>query len=219
MTGSAFTLEVPMSESLLDGHLHRGCGGRYVRHTEPVTIRVSGMTATVDRVFYRCSRCDDEHRTVEQREAAERAAVDAVRVEHALLAPRQIRQLRESLGLTTEQMGDLLYGIPRTIVEGWEKGRYVQNREVNEMMRRLEDPEFLRERAARAGVTLPEPAVDAEGAEPAASAGNEDDTDMQQAHAEQASHPDESQPTAHEGEAQDASADEPAEQDASAGAL
>ena len=75
--------------------------------------RLSGMSATVERVFYRCSRCDDEHRTVEQREAAERAAVDAVRVEHALLAPRQIRQLRESLGLTTEQLGDLLYGVLR----------------------------------------------------------------------------------------------------------
>lgn len=146
-----------MSDFLLDGHLHRGCGGRYVRQTEPVTIRVSGMSATVERVFFRCSRCDDEHRTVEQREAAEKAAVEAVRQEHNLLAPREIRQLRERLGLTTEQMGELLYGTPRTIVEGWEKGRYVQNRDVDAMLRRLEDPEFLRERAARAGVVLPEP--------------------------------------------------------------
>lgn len=146
-----------MSESLLEGHLHRGCGGRYVRHTEPVTIRVSGMTASVERVFYSCSRCEEEHRTVEQREAAERAAVEAVRLEHSLLQPRQIRRLREELGLTTEQLGDLLYGIPRSIVEGWEKGRYVQNREVNAMLLKLEDPEFLRERAARSGVVLPEP--------------------------------------------------------------
>lgn len=142
---------------MLEGHLHRGCGGRYVRQTEPVTIRVSGMTTTVDRVFYRCSRCDDEHRTVEQRELAERAAVEAVRAEHDLLPPREVRQLRERLGLTSEQLGDLLYGMPRTIVEGWEKGRYVQNREVDAMLRRLEDPEYLRERAARAGVILPEP--------------------------------------------------------------
>lgn len=154
-----------MSESLLEGHLHRGCGGRYVRHTEPVTIRVSGMTASVERVFYSCSRCNDEHRTVEQREAAERAAVEAVRLENALLAPKQIRKLREELGLTTEQLGDLLYGIPRTIVEGWEKGRYVQNRDVNAMLLKLEDPDYLRERAARAGVVLPEPEVPVEDAD------------------------------------------------------
>jgi len=159
-----------MSDSLLEGHLHRGCGGRYVRHTEPVTIRVSGMSTTVERVFFRCSRCEDEHRTVEQREIAERAAVEAVRTEHNLLPPRQVRQLREKLGLTSEQLGDLLYGIPRTIVEGWEKGRYVQNREVDAMLRRLEDPEFLGERAARAGVTLPQPVEDQTSAEEAAGA-------------------------------------------------
>jgi len=123
------------------------------------------MTASVERVFYSCSRCNDEHRTVEQREAAERAAVEAVRLENALLAPKQIRKLREELGLTTEQLGDLLYGIPRTIVEGWEKGRYVQNRDVNAMLLKLEDPDYLRERAARAGVVLPEPEVPVEDAD------------------------------------------------------
>ncbi len=145
-----------MSDSLLEGHLHRGCGGRYVRETEPVTIRVSGMVTTVERVFFRCSRCNDETRTVEQREAAEQAAVLAIRAQHALLQPRQLRQLRERLGLTTAQLGDLLYGVPKTIVEGWEKGRYVQNRDTDAMLRRLEDETFLRDRAARSGVVLPE---------------------------------------------------------------
>lgn len=149
-----------MSESMLSGHIHRGCGGRYEEHMEPVTIKVSGMVATVDRAFYRCSRCEDLHRTVEQREIAEKAAVEAVREAHNLLRPRQMRQLREQLRLTTEQMGDLLYGVPRSIVEAWEKGRYVQNREVDSMIRRLEEPEFLQERAARSGVTLPEPLPD-----------------------------------------------------------
>lgn len=118
------------------------------------------MTATVDRTFYRCSRCEDVHRTVEQREDAEKAAVEAVREAHDLLRPREIRRLREDLRLTTEQVGDLLYGVPRSIVEGWERGRYVQNREVDAMLRRLHEREFLEERAARGGVTLPEPLPD-----------------------------------------------------------
>jgi len=143
------------SDSLLDGHLHRGCGGRYARAAEVVNIRLSGMSAAVERVLFRCDRCSDERRTVEQRERAEQEAVAAMRAEHGLLAPREIRKLRERLGLSTEQLGDLLYGVPRGIVEGWERGRYVQNPEVDALIRTLEDPETLQARATRAGVALP----------------------------------------------------------------
>ena len=144
-----------MSDSLLEGHLHRRCGGRYVHAAETVTVRASGMAATVERAFYRCDKCGDERRTVEQRESAEQAAIAAMRGEHALLAPREIRQLRERLGLTHQQLGELLYGIPRGIVEGWERGRYLQNPQVDGLLRSLADRETLERRAAKAGVTLP----------------------------------------------------------------
>lgn len=144
-----------MSDSLLDGYLHRRCGGRYTSASETVTVRVSGMAATVDRAFYRCDRCADERRTVEQRESAEQGAVAAMRAEHALLAPKEIRQLRDRLGLTPQQLGELLYGIPRGIVEGWERGRYLQNPQVDALLRSLADRETLERRAARAGVALP----------------------------------------------------------------
>lgn len=155
-----------MSESLLDGHLHRRCGGRYAAASETVTLRVSGMSATVERGFFRCDKCGDERRTVEQREKAESAAVAAIRAANGLLAPKEIRQLRERLGLTPQQLGDLLYGMPRGVVEGWERGRYLQNPQVDALLRSLADRETLERRAAKAGVTLPstEPEV---GAEPA----------------------------------------------------
>ncbi|HEX6631748.1 MAG TPA: hypothetical protein VF048_11695, partial [Gemmatimonadaceae bacterium] len=158
-----------MSESLLEGYLHRRCGGRYTGATETVTVRVSGMAATVERAFFRCDKCGDERRTVEQRESAEGEAVARMRAEHALLAPREIRALRERLGLTPHQLGELLYGIPRGVVEGWERGRYLQNPQVDALLRSLEDPETLQRRAARADVTLPPPpgSVPPEG-EPAA---------------------------------------------------
>ena len=146
-----------MSESSLEGHLHRLCGGRYAPASETVAIRVSGMSATVDRAFFRCSKCGDEQRTVEQREAAEQAAVASMRATHALLAPKQIRQLRESLGVTPQQLGELLYGTPKGIVEGWERGRYLQNRETDAMLRSLYDRATLERLAAKAGVTLPTP--------------------------------------------------------------
>ncbi len=142
---------------MLDGHLHRFCGGRYQAAAEVVTIRVSGMSAEVTRELYRCGKCADEQRTVEQREAAERAAIERIRAAHALLTPKAIRQLRESTGLTPAQFGELLYGTPRGIVEGWERGRYVQNRDTDALLRTLRDRETLERRAAKAGVTLPAP--------------------------------------------------------------
>lgn len=168
-----------MSDILLDGHLHRGCGGHYVQITVPTTIKRSGMSATVTRSAFRCDVCGDEQRTLEQREAAEQAAVDAMRGEHRLLTPREVRKLRESLGLTAEMFGALLYGTPRGVIEGWEKARYVQNPETDALMRSLADRAVLERRAARAGVTLPplpgsEPAPDA--VEPAAAPETHDAT-------------------------------------------
>ena len=146
-----------MSITSLDNHLHRFCGGRYRQDVERVTIRLSGMQATVERGVYRCAKCADEQRTIEQREAAERLAVERMRDEHGLLTPREIRQLREGLGVTAAQLGELLYGVPRGVVEGWERGRYLQNREADALLRTLRDPAVRERRAARAGVTLPDP--------------------------------------------------------------
>ena len=146
-----------MSDSLLDGYLHRRCGGRYARAEETMVVRVSGMSSQVVRHFFRCDKCGDERRTVEQRERAEQTAVAAMREEHQLLTAREIRQLRDSLGLTHQQLGDLLYGIPKGIVEGWEKGRYVQNPQVDALLRTFTDREALEQRAAKSGVVLPVP--------------------------------------------------------------
>lgn len=144
-----------MSLATLEGTLHRGCGGRYALQTETVTVRLSGMAAEVTREFYRCEKCGHEQRTIDQRDAAEKAAVEQIRARHELMAPRAIRQLRESLGLTVPQFAELIYGTPRGIVEGWEKGRYLQNREADALIRSLADRETLEKRAAKAGVTLP----------------------------------------------------------------
>lgn len=147
-----------MADSSLEGHLHRGCGGRYTLGAEAVTLRVSGMTARVERAFFRCAKCGDEQRTVEQREAAEQAAVADLRAQYGLLTPKAIRQLRERLGLTSAQLGELLYGVPAGVIEGWERGRYLQNRDADALLRSLEDREERERRAAKAGVVLPVPA-------------------------------------------------------------
>ena len=139
----------------LEGHVHRGCGGRYARRTEHITIKVSGMAATVERSLYRCDRCGDDQYTVEQRDDAERAAIESIRGYFELLSPREIRRFRESTLLTPEQFGQLLWGTPRGVVEGWEKGRYLQNKATDELIRSLFDPEVLTARATKAGVVVP----------------------------------------------------------------
>lgn len=144
-----------MSLATLDGSLHRGCGGRYALQSETVTLRISGMAAEVSREFYRCEKCAHENRTIDQRDAAEKAAIDKIRAEFLLLTPKGIRQMRESLGLTIPQMAELCYGTPKGIVEGWEKGKYLQNREADALLRSLTDRETLERRAGKAGVLLP----------------------------------------------------------------
>jgi putative zinc finger/helix-turn-helix YgiT family protein len=154
---------------ILEGSLHRMCGGRYTLQSEMVTMRMSGMAAEVEREFYRCDKCGHEQRTIDQREAAERKAIERIRGAHDLLTPKAIRHLRESLGLTVAQLAELCYGTPKGIVEGWEKGKYLQNREADALLRSLEFRETLERRAAKAGVTLPPlPGEASEQAAPAA---------------------------------------------------
>jgi putative zinc finger/helix-turn-helix YgiT family protein len=156
LTVGIISRSASMFASSLEGHLHRRCGGRYAHAAETVTLRISGMAASVERALFRCGKCGDEHRTVEQREAAELAAIAEIRRAHALLTPKEIRRLREQLGLTHQQLGDLLYGTPKGIVEGWERGRYLQNQQADAMLRSFADREVLARRAAKAGVTLPD---------------------------------------------------------------
>ena len=88
---------------------------------------------------------------------AERTAIERIRAEYGLLAPKAIRHLRESLGLTVPQLAELCYGTPKGIVEGWEKAKYLQNREADALLRSLTDRETFERRAAKAGVSLPVP--------------------------------------------------------------
>jgi putative zinc finger/helix-turn-helix YgiT family protein len=164
-----------MSDATLEHHVHRRCGGHFVRVDDETTVRVSGMSATVPRSIYRCDRCGDKQFTVEQREAVERQAIAAIREANGLMAPKEIKTLRERLGLTPAQLGELVYGVPKGLIEGWEKGRYLQNREADAVLRSLDDRETLERRAVRAGVMLPVPAgVAAEAPEPAVSPNAED---------------------------------------------
>lgn len=176
-----------MSDTGLEGHLHRRCGGHYVRAEESHTVRVSGMSATVLRAVFRCNRCGDEQYTVEQREATEKAAVAEIRQSNALLLPREIRALRERLGLTTAQLGELLYGVPKGLIEGWEKGRYLQNKEADVMLRSLENRETLEQRAARAGVTLPPVVTEAQSPGNEAESTDSSESQQQQDDASEAS--------------------------------
>lgn len=146
-----------MSIATLEGSLHRGCGGRYSLQSETVTMRFSGMAADVEREFFHCEKCGHDSRTIEQREVAEKTAIERIRAANGLLTPRAIRQLREGLGLTVAQFSELCYGTPKGIVEGWEKGRYLQNRDADALIRSLADRETLERRAAKAGVSLPVP--------------------------------------------------------------
>ena len=103
----------------------------------------------------KCNKCGDKQHTVEQREEAEREAILTMRTQHTLLTGKEIKHFRESVGLSTAQLGELLHGLPKGIVEGWEKGRYLQSPVVDAMLRSLTDRDERERRAARAGLLLP----------------------------------------------------------------
>ena len=145
-----------MTEVALEGHPHRGCGGRYASRTDTVNIKVSGMHVTVERGRYECDACGDAQYTVAQRDQAERTAIELIRATYGLMSPREIRKVREQTGLSPEQFGQVLYGTPRGVVEGWERGRYLQNQDADALMRSLADRETLVRRAGKADVLLPE---------------------------------------------------------------
>jgi HTH-type transcriptional regulator/antitoxin MqsA len=86
--------------------------------------------------------------------ATQRRASDAIRAEEGLLSAREIREIREELGLTQQGLERLLGVGPKTVVR-WERGTVFQNRSTDSLLRVLRAfPEASGFLAERHGVVL-----------------------------------------------------------------
>lgn len=113
------------------------CGGRVAsRRTEidqPVrlreTVRLSWRVTT-------CSNCGERFFGPGEMEAMQRAAAQVVRDREGLLAPEEIRAIRESMHLTQAAFERLLRVGAKTVVR-WERGTSFQNRATDTLLRVL----------------------------------------------------------------------------------
>jgi HTH-type transcriptional regulator/antitoxin MqsA len=87
----------------------------------------------------------------------QRRAAEIARREDGLLAPAEIRALRESYGLSQEGFERLIKAGPKTVTR-WERGTVCQNGTADTLMRMLRDePAIAARLAAERGVAIHEP--------------------------------------------------------------
>ncbi|MHB1193485.1 MAG: type II toxin-antitoxin system MqsA family antitoxin [Longimicrobiales bacterium] len=130
------------------------CGGRLVPVSEVREIRIGQRTTVVPDAFSRCTGCGEELYAPGQMEAVQRRASAQIRKDEGLLLPREIREIRESLGLSQQAFERLLGVGPKTVVR-WERGTVFQNRATDSLLRIIRAfPQAARFLAARHGIEV-----------------------------------------------------------------
>src|SRR5687768_6961168 len=76
------------------------CGGTLYSVREQRTVAIGRRRVTIDDQFHRCDKCENILYAPGEADASLRRAADVVRPEDNLLAPEEIRGIREKLGLT-----------------------------------------------------------------------------------------------------------------------
>jgi putative zinc finger/helix-turn-helix YgiT family protein len=109
---------------------------------------------SIDDERMRCPECDEEFYTPDQADRRQQLAVERARLEDGLLAPREIKSIRERLRLTQRQF-ELVLGVGEKTVVRWESGRVCPNKGIDRLIRLVAaSRENLRMLAAINGVAL-----------------------------------------------------------------
>ena len=130
------------------------CGGRLMPVREVREIRIGQRTTVVPDAFSRCTGCSEELYAPGQMEAVQRRASTQIRQNEGLLLPAEIREIRESLGLSQHAFERLLGVGPKTVVR-WERGTVFQNQATDSLLRIIRAfPQAARFLAARHGIEV-----------------------------------------------------------------
>ena len=101
-------------------------------------------TVRVRSEFFRCNSCNEEYFSPAQIEAHNRAVKNEIRKKYGLLAPERIAQIRKKLGLTQQELEELLGTGPKVVVR-WESGKVIQGIGHDNVLRLLDDqPDVVR---------------------------------------------------------------------------
>lgn len=121
----------------LTGATH-DCGGHFQPVTDVRDVTLGQSRVPVSQTFFRCDSCAEERQTLEQLGEARRVAAGAVRDRDRLLAPSEVRRIRDvRLGLTQTQLEDAL-GLGEKTVVRWETGRVLQPKATDDLLRLLD---------------------------------------------------------------------------------
>lgn len=122
------------------------CGGVLVETAEAIETTFKGESFCVEGVPHcKCESCGSVEYDADAMEKMTAAINEAYRERKDLLSPGEIKQIRKMLGLTQEEFQTLL-GVGKTTVSRWERGRIVQGKPEDNLMRLLRShPELASE--------------------------------------------------------------------------
>lgn len=123
------------------------CGGvmKYEKHDD--VLEYKGQTRTIKTLGWWCSRCGEGILTGEPLLAHEQAFQEfKAEVDH-VLGPKEVAEVRRTLGLSQRRAGELLGGGPRAF-QKYEAGKQAVSVPMSHLLRLLaNDPARLRELA------------------------------------------------------------------------
>ena len=133
------------------------CGGTLERAHMVREVQVGHRSIPVDVVASRCADCGEILLAAGQMREMQRRAAEVARQEDGLLAPAEIRALREQYQLSQEAFERLIKAGPKTVTR-WERGTVCQNGTADTLMRLLRDePNLVARLAAERGVEIRQP--------------------------------------------------------------
>lgn len=129
------------------------CGGVVSEMRGPVEWEVRGEPVAIESAHHgMCQSCGEVYFPDGESDRLHAHAVNAWKKGHGLLTGDEIREIRQSKGLSQSSFEKLIGAGPKTVVR-WENATVIQNRTADTLMRVVRDyPDVARDLALRAGV-------------------------------------------------------------------
>ncbi len=121
------------------------CGKPMKRDVRPSTITYKGESVRVDQPGWYCTGCKEAVLSGDDMAATEHAFIDLKAKVEGVLAPKEVRAMRQKLGLSQAKASALLGGGPRAFYK-YENGRAVVSKPMANLLTLLaKHPPLLNE--------------------------------------------------------------------------
>jgi len=119
------------------------CGNMMIESDDAIEYRVRGEVFNIPGIMHGiCNNCGEVEIDLESAEILSEKANELYRKRHGLLAPGEIRQIREKLGVTQQQFEKAI-GAGKTTVSRWESGSIMQPSVADTLLRIIRDHPFI----------------------------------------------------------------------------